>query len=212
MPQHTNLRLLSDIADIRTGYTFREKVDEVEESIGTARIAQIKDVREIAETSNSFLLDPSQLPAIDWQGKDKALVESGTVILPSRGSRGGYFQASCIMQSSSDPLPLVVTSQFLVITPKADVLPEFLCWSLNQPAIQFLLSEGAGSQGSAMAVMLKTSIGNEIQLTIPSIETQKKILHLNQLWEKEQALTQALLTNRKTMLQGMFQQLLNENK
>ncbi|MDF5159509.1 restriction endonuclease subunit S, partial [Vibrio parahaemolyticus] len=80
------------------------------------------------------------------------------------------------------------------------------------PAIQFLLSEGAGSQGSAMAVMLKTSIGNEIQLTIPSIERQKKILHLNQLWEKEQALTQALLTNRKTMLQGMFQQLLNENK
>lgn len=212
MPQHTNLRLLSDIADIRTGYTFREKVDEVEESIGTARIAQIKDVREIAETSNSFLLDPSKLPAIDWQGKDKALVDSGTVILPSRGSRGGYFQASCVMQSSGDALPLVVTSQFLVITPKADVLPEFLCWSLNQPAIQFLLSEGAGSQGSAMAVMLKTSIGNEIQLTIPSIETQKKILRLNQLWEKEQALTQALLTNRKTMLQGMFQKLLNENK
>ncbi|MGL5108058.1 MAG: restriction endonuclease subunit S [Vibrio ordalii] len=212
MPQHTNLRLLSDIADIRTGYTFREKVDEVEESIGTARIAQIKDVREIAETSNSFLLDPSQLPAIDWQGKEKALVSAGTVILPSRGSRGGYFQASCVMQSSGDALPLVVTSQFLVITPKADVLPEFLCWSLNQPAIQFLLSEGAGSQGSSMAVMLKTSIGNEIQLTIPSLETQKKILHLNQLWEKEQALTQALLTNRKTMLQGMFQQLLNENK
>lgn len=212
MPQHTNLRLLSDIADIRTGYTFREKVDEVEESIGTARIAQIKDVREIAETSNSFLLDPSKLPAIDWQGKEKALVSAGTVILPSRGSRGGYFQASCVMQSSGDALPLVVTSQFLVITPKADVLPEFLCWSLNQPAIQFLLSEGAGSQGSAMAVMLKTSIGNEIQLTIPSIERQKKILHLNQLWEKEQALTQALLTNRKTMLQGMFQQLLNENK
>ena len=211
MPQHTNLRLLSDIADIRTGYTFREKVDEVEESIGTARIAQIKDVREIAETSNSFLLDPSQLPAIDWQGKEKALVSAGTVILPSRGSRGGYFQASCVMQSSGDALPLVVTSQFLVITPKADVLPEFLCWSLNQPAIQFLLSEGAGSQGSAMAVMLKTSIGNEIQLTIPSIETQKKILHLNQLWEKEQSLTQALLMNRKTMLQGMFQQLLNEN-
>ncbi|MEE7593975.1 restriction endonuclease subunit S, partial [Escherichia coli] len=77
---------------------------------------------------------------------------------------------------------------------------------------QCLLSEGAGSQGSSMDVMLKTSIGNEIKLNIPSIETQKKILHLNQLWEREQALTQALLMNRKTMLQGMFQQLLNENK
>lgn len=212
MLQHTNFRLLSEIADIRTGYTFRGKVEEVEDEVGSARIAQIKDVRGIAETANSFLLDPSKLPAIDWQGKDKALVTSGTVILPSRGSRGGYFQASCVVESSNDLLPLVVTSQFLVITPTAEVLPEFLCWSLNRPEIQFWLSEGAGSQGTAMAVMLKRSIANEIKLNIPSIKIQKKILHLNQLWEKEQALTQALLMNRKTMLQGMFQQLLNENK
>ncbi|MGL4431696.1 MAG: restriction endonuclease subunit S [Plesiomonas shigelloides] len=211
MPQNTNLRLLSEIACIRTGYTFREKVEEVADEIGSARIAQIKDVRQIAEKSHSFLLDPSLLPAIDWQGKEKAHVSAGTVLLPSRGSRGGYFQASCVVEGSGDSLPLVVTSQFFVLTPKSGVLPAFLCWSLNQPHIQFLLSEGAGSQGSAMAVMLKTSIANEIQLNIPPIETQKKILHLNQLWEKEQALTQALLANRKTMLQGMFQQLLNDN-
>lgn len=212
MPQNTNLRLLKEIADIKTGYTFREKVEEVEPENGNAYIAQIKDVREIADATNSYLLDPSKLPAIDWQGKKKALVTSGTVILPSRGSRGGYFQASCVVNGSEDSLPLVVTSQFLVLTPKPEVIPEFLCWSLNQPHTQFLLSEGAGSQGSSMAVMLKTSIGNEVKLDIPSIETQKKILHLNQLWEKEQALTQALLMNRKTMLQGMFQQLLNGDK
>ncbi len=55
-----------------------------------------------------------------------------------------------------------------------------------------------------MAVMLKTSIGNEIKLNIPSIETQKKILHLNQLWEREQALTQALLMNRKQCFKACF--------
>lgn len=212
MPQNTNLHFLKEIADIRTGYTFREKVEEVAIIDGTAHIAQIKDVREIAEATNSYRLEPSKLPAINWQGKDKAFVKPGTVILPSRGSRGGYFQASCVVSDSEDSLPLVVTSQFLVLTPKSEVLPEFLCWSLNRSHIQFLLSQGAGSQGSSMAVMLKTSIGNEIKLDVPSIETQKKILHLNQLWEKEQALTQALLTNRKMMLKGMFQQLLNENK
>ena len=210
MSQHTNVRPLSDVADIRTGFTFREKIEEVNSIVGNARIAQIKDVREIAEASNSFLLHASQLPAIEWQGKDKALVAAGSVLLPARGSRGGYFRASCVVDEPEETLPLVVTSQFLVLTPMSSVLPEFLCWSLNQPHIQFLLSEGAGSQGSGM-VMLKTSIGNEITLNIPSIETQKKIIHLNQLWEKEQSLTQALLMNRKTMLQGMFQQLLNGN-
>ncbi len=40
MIQNTNLRLLSEVADIRTGYTFREKVEEVEAETGSARIAQ----------------------------------------------------------------------------------------------------------------------------------------------------------------------------
>lgn len=210
MLQSTKVSYLSDIADIRTGYTFREKVEEVPKRIGNAHIAQIKDVREISERSFSSTLCPSQLPMIDWQGKEKSLVPSGAVLLPARGSRGGYFQASCIAYEGSDALPLVVTSQFLVISPKTDVLPEFLCWSLNQPKIQFWLSEGAGSQGTGM-VMLKASIGRDIQLEVPSIETQQKILHLNQLWEKEQALTQSLLDNRKVMIQGMFQELLKEN-
>ncbi len=35
-------------------------------------------------------------------------------------------------------------------------------------------------------------------------------MRLNELWEKEQQLTQALLSNRETMLQGMFQHLLME--
>lgn len=205
-----HLRKLSDIAEIRSGYTFREKIVEVELSQANAHIAQIKDVREIAEVNQSLLLDPSQLPFIEWQGKKSALIPSGTVILPSRGSRGGYFRASCISENANSTFPLIVTSQFLVITPKKGVLPEFLCWSLNQPKIQFWLSQGAGSQGSSMAVMLKTNIGSEISLSIPSIETQEKIIRIHQLWEKEQELNIRLQANRQKMLQGMFNQLLNE--
>ena len=50
----------------------------------------------------------------------------------------------------------------------------------------------------------------ELELAIPDLSTQQKILHLNELWEKEQQLTQTLLNNRETMLQGMFQHLLME--
>lgn len=209
MSSTTNLKSLGDIADIRTGYTFREKVEEVSEH-GNAHIAQIKDVRGRWEETNSSLLRPRQLPQICWQGKDKAFVHSGSVLLPARGSKGGYFRASCLISSDEeDQLPVVVSSQFLVITPKASVLPEFLCWSLNQPAMQYWLAEGAGSQGSSI-VMLNTKVAKELKLEIPSLETQQKILHLNQLWEQEQKLTHALLKNRETMLQGMFQQLLKE--
>lgn len=209
MSSSTNIKLLGEIADIQTGYTFREKVEEVSRS-GNAHVAQIKDVRGLWEETHSSLLHPRHLPQIRWQGKDKAFVYPGSVLLPARGSKGGYFRASCLIPDEEERLPVVVSSQFLVMTPKGSVLPEFLCWSLNRPALQYWLAEGAGSQGSSIG-MLNISTVKKLKLEIPSLEGQEKIVHLNQLWEREQLLTQALLKNREVMLQGMFQQLLKEN-
>ncbi|EGR4216846.1 restriction endonuclease subunit S [Vibrio cholerae] len=207
MPQRTSIRALSDIADLRTGFTFRGKIEEVDKEAGNAHVAQIKDVREAWETSNLFTLQASQMPLIKWTGKSNAFVSPGTVLLPARGSRGGYFRASCLVADERSSKPVVVSSQFVVITPKADVIPEFLCWSLNQPAVQYWLSEGTGSQGSNI-VMLNTKVVGELKLDIPPIATQQKILHINTLWEQEQHLTKALLKNREIMLQGMFQQMI----
>lgn len=206
-PTKLQLKALGDIADIRSGFTFREKIDELP-SGGNAHVAQIKDVRNAWETTQSALLKAHQLPRIQWEGKDKAFVSPGTVLLPSRGSKGGYFRASCLVSDQSTELPVVVSSQFLILTPKPGILPEFLCWSLNRPDTQYLLSEGM-SQGSSI-VMLNTANAAAIQLNVPPLAIQHKIVRLNALWEQEQQLTQALLQNRERMLQGMFQHLLLE--
>lgn len=208
MRKPTKLKALGDIADIRTGFTFREKVEEVLVG-GNAYVAQIKDVRSAWEQNNTAMLQAHQLPMINWEGKDNAFVSPGTVLLPSRGSKGGYFHASCLVSGHPSELPVVVSSQFLVITPKQGILPEFLCWSLNRPEMQHWISEGAGSQGTSL-VMLNATTAKALQLNIPTLAIQQKIMRLNELWEKEQQLTQALLSNHETMLQGMFQHLLME--
>lgn len=208
MRKPTKIKALGDIADIRSGFTFREKIDELT-SGGNAHVAQIKDVRSAWETTHTAMLHAHQLPMINWEGKDKAFASPGTVLLPSRGSKGGYFRASCLVSDQSSELPVVVSSQFLIITPKQGILPEFLCWSLNRPEMQHWISEGAGSQGTSL-VMLNATTAKALQLNIPTLAIQQKIVHLNELWEKEQQLTQALLNNRETMLQGMFQHLLME--
>ncbi|MCK9237953.1 MAG: restriction endonuclease subunit S [Thiopseudomonas sp.] len=208
MRKPTKIKALGDIADIRSGFTFREKIDELT-SGGNAHVAQIKDVRSAWETTHTAMLHAHQLPMINWEGKDKAFASPGTVLLPSRGSKGGYFRASCLVSDQSSELPVVVSSQFLIITPKQGILPEFLCWSLNRPEMQHWISEGAGSQGTSL-VMLNATTAKALQLNIPTLAIQQKIMRLNELWEKEQQLTQALLNNRETMLQGMFQHLLME--
>lgn len=209
MPQRTNFVALGEIAEIRSGFTFREKVEEVRLEQGNAHVAQIKDVRAVYESTNSSVLKASQLPCINWVGKDKAFAETDVVLLPARGARGGYFRASILNDDPDAQYPVVVSSQFLIIKPNNNVLPAFLCWALNQSSIQHALSDGAASQGTSI-VMLSAKIASELKLEIPSIIIQQKILHLNNLWEHEQHLTHALIRNRELMMQGMFNQLLKD--
>ena len=74
---------LSDLTEIRTGFTFREKVEEVES--GNAHVLQIKDIRSIATDTCGYTLFADALPQLGWHGKDNAIVSPAPVLLPGRG-------------------------------------------------------------------------------------------------------------------------------
>lgn len=204
MSRSNKLRALGDIADIRTGYAFRGKIEEVGGDKANIHVAQIKDARKLWQDTQSAAIAANQLPMIRWDGRASSFVEPGSVLLPSRG---GYFRASYLISSEASTLPVVASSQFLIIKPSSAVLPEFLCWSLNQPRTQHHLDEA--SQGTNIP-MLSATMVKQLKLPIPTVETQTKVLRLNQIWEQEQKLTHALLKNREAQLQGVFQQLMTD--
>ena len=74
---------LSSVAEIRQGFTFRERV--AEDPQGNAHLVQIKDVREAGQWDLSMQLRPESLPKMDWQGKDQAKIVDDCVLLPCRG-------------------------------------------------------------------------------------------------------------------------------
>ena len=74
---------LSSVAEIRQGFTFRERV--AEDPQGNAHLVQIKDVREAGQWDLSMQLRPEILPKMDWQGKDQAKIVDDCVLLPCRG-------------------------------------------------------------------------------------------------------------------------------
>ncbi len=204
MDNLNNQHVIGHIAAVKTGFTFRERINELPPEQGNAHILQIKDARKIAEESFSHFLNPALLPEICWDGKESAYGSIDSVFVPSRG---GYFRAFCLKNSEQSPLPVVVSSQFLIVTPKYGVSAEFLCWYLNQPIMQRILSDS--SQGTNMT-MLSAEILKNIKIQIPPSEIQNKILRLHRLWEQEQRLTAALSKNREKIMLGMFQQLLKE--
>ena len=58
-----NVVKLSDLAEIRTGFTFREKIEEVDS--GNAHVLQIKDIRNISTDTCGYTLFADALPQID---------------------------------------------------------------------------------------------------------------------------------------------------
>lgn len=205
MLNSTKMVKLGVVADIRQGFTFREQVQEV--ASGNAHIVQIKDIRQPEQAEWGMQLRPEFLPKMDWQGKDQAKIVDDCVLLPCRGE---YLKAHYLKigEYSEYVLPIVASSQFLLLTPKLKILPEYLCWYLNQPNVQQRLR--LIGQGTKI-LMLSVASMNDFLIEVPSIETQQQIIGLNRLWEREQVLTQKLLQNREQMMQGIFQQLLKES-
>ena len=191
------------VADIRQGFAFREKVIEID--AGNAHIVQIKDIRQ-PEQAWGMQLRPEVLPKMDWQGKDQAKIVDDCVLLPCRGE---YLKAHylTVEERSKSALPIIASSQFLILTPKPTILTEYLCWYLNQTTVQQRLRQGG--QGTKI-LMLSVASMNDFLIAVPSLDTQRQIVALNRLWEQEQVLTQKLLQNREQMMQGVFQQLLKE--
>ena len=192
------------VADIRQWFAFREKV--IEHDAGNAHIVQIKDIRQPEQVEWGMQLCPEILPKMDWQGKDQAKIVDDCVLLPCRGE---YLKAHylTVEERSKSALPIIASSQFLILTPKPTILTEYLCWYLNQTTVQQRLRQGG--QGTKI-LMLSVASMNDFLIAVPSLDIQRQIVALNRLWEQEQVLTQKLLQNREQMMQGVFQQLLKE--
>ena len=60
-----------------------------------------------------------------------------------------------------------------------------------------------------MPLLTRRSLST-IKIPVPTLTTQRRIVELHELWQREQALTQQLLTNREHMLKGMFQALMHD--
>lgn len=183
---------LKELAEIRAGYTFRGSPTELPGS--GIRMLQIKDIRD-TDTVN-----PDSLQAIAWTGKDSMPnLDENEIVVAARGLNN----KAAIMRSSATVIP---SNQLLVLRVKHNtVLPDYLCWFLNRTQTQKQLKDS--QVGTNIPSLNKSGLG-DIQVPIFSIETQQKLVALAMLQQQEQAAYQALINNRISMLEGVFQQLI----
>lgn len=191
------LTQIANIAEVRTGYTFRTPREGA--AGAPVHAVQIGDLRDVT------VVQPGNLPLAQWEGAgEMPALKEGEVLLAAKGNHN----RAALFDGPQAGHPVVPSSQFLILTVKraAQVLPAYLCWALNYPPTQKLIAEHR--RGTSIASISKTAL-LQVPVPVPALGVQQQILRLQHLWDEERALYAALAQNRETMLTGMFSKLIH---
>ena len=177
---------LADACSIHTGYTARGRLEPT--AAGGVLAIQLRDI------SPDGLVDPERLTRVQLEAlADRYFVRAGDVVFRSRGERN---TASALDERLQEPAVAVLP--LMVLRPKRDVVtPEYLAWAINQPPAQRHFDVAA--RGTNIRMVPRSSL-DDLELAVPDIETQEKIVAVNTLAERERELSQFAAETRRKMM------------
>ena len=174
---------IKNIAIVQLGYSFRSRLEVSKD--GEVAVIQMKDLLD------DNTVGCNELVKIDMDAvKDHHLARKGDLVFRSRGL---VSNAAILLE---DPGIAVVAAPLLRIriTKPDRILPEYLNWYLGQREAQVFLTSRA--IGTAQKMISKEVLEN-LEVLLPSLEKQKKIVALASLSVREQTLLSELAEKRK---------------
>ena len=180
--------LLSDICEIRSGYTARGRL-EVAQSGGVLAI-QLGDVAPEGRVQVGHL---TRLQ-IDVP-PDRYFVRAGDVLFRSRGEKT---TAAAIPQEF--PEPALALLPLIVLRPQhGSLMPEYLAWAINQQPAQRHLE--ASARGTSMR-MIPRSAFDDLNIDVPELHAQRLIVETAELAGRERELASEIAERRHQLVQA----------
>jgi len=181
---------LAELSDIHSGYTARGRLDPLPE--GGVPALQLRDVGTDGEAPgpNFRRYDLNKL-------SDRYFVSGGEVVFRSRGQPN----AAAAIRSPL-PEPVVVIVPLVIVRADRDrILPEYLAWAINRPDAQRRL--GAEAQGTNLR-MIPMAVLENLDIAVPDLLTQKRIVELNAVARQEGQLLRHLAARREELISAIL--------
>ena len=178
---------LKTIAHIQVGYQAKARIRESAQ--GTHRLIQSKDF-------DSFhRLQPGNLTAFFPERKPEIYaVHKGDILFQARGV--AHF-ASCIEDDLKDTL--AAGSFYILRLRHENLIPQYLAWWLNQSEAQAYFQSQA--RGSGISFISKSAL-SRLQVRIPLLSVQKKVIRMVNLAVREQCLLDRLSKLRSRLVKA----------
>ena len=189
------LKTLKDIARVQMGLAFRSRIEP--EADGTVAVIQMRDLTEDNKLSHRNLITIKMDKL-----SDRHLVKRKDLIFRSRRQT----TTAAIIDTKIGPAVVAAPLLRIRVTSK-HILPEYLCWFINQSSAQAFLHSRA--TGTAMTVIGKAAL-DDLQVPLPDLATQERIVALADLSNKEQKLMRELAAKKEKLVNGIQMRLATE--
>lgn len=191
---------LKDLANISAGHPFRGKIPEAP---GSGIIAvQMKD------TSAQSGVDWSDCVETEPLGRRDDFLRVGDILVAARGNRNYAVLIDETLNTTAKQA--VAAPQFFIVradTPQ--MLPEYLCWFLNQPPSQRYFELNA--EGTLTKAIKRNAL-EEIPIAVPELAKQQAIVYLANTLQKELRLIEQLRRNGEQLLASIANDLVKHVK
>jgi hypothetical protein len=180
---------LSEIAFVKSGYISRGRIEP--DNNGSHLLLQASDVdseRLTYGVNDLVRFNPHMSPS------DSALMV-GDILFMARGFKNFSILIDAIQENV-----LAAACFFVIRTRIKDILPEYLCWYLNQPPVEEYLRRNIG-RGVNMPIV-RRAVLERINVPIPPTETQRRVAELTKLLAHEHDLLTKLSQKRKKLIAG----------
>lgn len=137
---------------------------------------------------------------IDDGISEKHKLQHGDVLFAAKGSKN--FAA---LYEGQNPPAVASTSFFVIRLSRSGIMPEFLTWYLNSPTVQSTLK--AQARGTSIPSISKQVL-ESLEIPIPDLETQRKILHIEFLRDEESKIRNRIEALREKSIQYQINQAL----
>lgn len=176
---------LSEICDIRMGFSARGRVEPVER--GGIPYVQLNDVNATGVVDAEKLTN-ANLPDID----DRYRLTSHDIVFRSRGAHN----IGALVQGADKNV--VALAPLTILRPRRDiVLPEYLVWFISQSPAQRHFD--AGARGSNIRMIPRDHLAR-LEVDVPDMETQRRIVEVADLVKRESELSELLAHKKSEMM------------
>ena len=99
------------------------------------------------------------------------------------------------------------TTLYVIRLTSKDVLPDYLCWYLNQPSVMAVMKAQQVGSGTPL---IRKQVVEDFEIPVPDLETQQCIVELARLQAKEKELYQAIAEKRQLLINQLIMNKLNK--